>query len=205
MAAMDTFDHILSWKLKQGSHTFPGQDGGTCINEAAIVAAGLPYRPVRSVQDMPECFSRPICALATQLNDGATGEERQLLLPFVTRLACADTPEVEREREVYMAARLRWHQSFRERLAIFEGALAIGRQADLLVPEEVRTRLEYIQERLPRRPRWTSIRCSPRFRAGLPAFGRTAGRHRGPQGNLGDPELGRSGSRAHCGRVSKGS
>ncbi len=45
---METFDHILNWKLKQGSHTFPGPDGGTCINEAAIVAAGFPYRPVRS-------------------------------------------------------------------------------------------------------------------------------------------------------------
>jgi hypothetical protein len=147
MAAMDTFDHILNWKLKRGSHPFPGKDGGTCINEAATVAAGFPYRPVRSVQDMPECFSRPICALAMQLNDEADDEERQLLLPFVTCLACADTPEVEREREVYMASRLRWHQSFRERLAILEGALAIGRQADLLAPEEVRTRLAGVQQR----------------------------------------------------------
>jgi hypothetical protein len=142
---MDTFDHILNWKLKQGSHTFPGQDGGTCINEAAVVAAGFPYRPVRSVQDMPDCFSRPICALAMQLNDEARDEERQLLLPFVTRLACADTPEVEREREVYIASRLQWRQSFQERLAVLEGALAIGRQADGLAPEEVRTRLEDVQ------------------------------------------------------------
>ncbi len=72
---MDNFDHILNWKLKQGSHTFPGQDGGTCINEAAIVATGFPYRPVRSVQDMPTCFSRPICALAMQLNDDASDAE----------------------------------------------------------------------------------------------------------------------------------
>jgi hypothetical protein len=49
---MDTVDHILHWKLKPGSHTFPGQDGGTCINEAIIVVAGFPYRPFRSVQDM---------------------------------------------------------------------------------------------------------------------------------------------------------
>ena len=28
------------------------------------------------------------------LNDGATDEERQQLLPFVTRLACADTPRL---------------------------------------------------------------------------------------------------------------
>jgi hypothetical protein len=146
MAAMDTFDHILNWRLKQGSHTFPGQDGGTCINEAAIVAAGFPYRPVRSVQDMPDCFSRPICALAMQLNDEAEDAERQLLLPFVDRLACADTPEVEREREAYITARLRWRLPFRERLAILEGALAIGRQADAPAPEEVRTRLGSVQQ-----------------------------------------------------------
>jgi hypothetical protein len=143
---MDTFDHILNWKLKQGSHAFPGQDGGTCINEAAIVAAGFPYRPVRSVQDMPDCFSRPICALAMQLNDEATDEERQHLLPFVTRLACADTAEVEREREVYITMRLRFRRSFRDRVGILEGALAIGRQADPFPSEEVKVRLEIVQE-----------------------------------------------------------
>ena len=51
--AMGQFDHILNWKLKFGSHQFPGPDSGTCINEAAIVAAGFEYRPVRSVEDMP--------------------------------------------------------------------------------------------------------------------------------------------------------
>jgi hypothetical protein len=51
---MDDFDHILNWKLKAGSHPFPGKDGGTCINEAALVAAGFEYRPVRRVEDMPE-------------------------------------------------------------------------------------------------------------------------------------------------------
>ena len=54
---MDGFDHILNWKLKEGSHQFPGKDGGTCINEAAIVAAGFEYRPVRKVEEMPDCFS----------------------------------------------------------------------------------------------------------------------------------------------------
>jgi hypothetical protein len=142
---MDTFDHILNWKLEQGSHTFPGQDGGTCINEAAVVAAGFPYRPVRSVQDMPDSFSRPICALAMQLNDEATDEERQHLLPFVTRLACADTAEVEREREVYITTRLRFRRSFQDRVEILEGALAIGRQADGPAPEEVRTRMAAVQ------------------------------------------------------------
>jgi hypothetical protein len=147
MAAMDTFDHILNWKLKQGSHAFPGRDGGTCINEAAIVAAGFPYRPVRSVQDMPECFSRPICALAMQLNDEADDAERQLLLPFVDRLACADTPTVEREREAYIAARMGWRLPLREGIRVLECALAIGRQADVVPPKEVRTRLDGVQQR----------------------------------------------------------
>ncbi len=144
---MDNFDHILNWELKRGSHAFPGQNGGTCINEAAIVAAGLPYRSVRSIQDMPACFSRPICAFAMQLNDDASDTERQLLLPFVTRLACADTPEVEMVREVYIASRLRWRQSFQERLTILDGALAIGRQADTLTLEEVGTRLNGERQR----------------------------------------------------------
>src|SRR5215218_10501561 len=116
MAAMDKFGHILNWTLKQGSHTFPGQDGGTCINEAAIVAASFPFRPVRTVDDMPGCFSRPICRLAMQLNDEASDEERQMLLPFVTRLACADTAKVEREREMYITMPMRWRLPFHEGL-----------------------------------------------------------------------------------------
>jgi hypothetical protein len=53
------FATILNWRLLAGSHPFPGPDGGTCINEAAIVAAGLPYRAIRSSADCPPCFSRP--------------------------------------------------------------------------------------------------------------------------------------------------
>ncbi|WP_150117641.1 hypothetical protein [Microvirga vignae] len=143
---MDTFDHILNWKLKRGSHAFPGKDGGTCINEAAIVAAGFPYQPVRAVETMPACFSRPICRLAMLLNDEASDEERQQLLPFVTRLACADTAKVEWEREVYIAQHLRYRMSFQDRLEILEDALAIGRQAEVLAPAEVRSRLDAVQQ-----------------------------------------------------------
>ena len=146
---MDSFGPILNWRLKHGSHKFPGQDGGTCINEAAIVAAGFPYQPVRSVEDMPACFSRPICRLAMQLNDQANDEQRQHLLPFVTRLACADTPIVEREREAYIASRMRWCLPFREGLKVLEGALAIGRQANDLTAEEVRTRMETVRDHAP--------------------------------------------------------
>ena len=143
---MEAFDTILNWKLKRGSHTFPGPDGGTCINEAAIVAAGFPYQPVRSAYDMPACFSRPICTLALYLNDCSSDEERQQLLPFVTRLACADTAEVEQQREAYIGLRMRYRLPFREGLQILEGALAIGRQADGFAPEEVTTRLESVRQ-----------------------------------------------------------
>jgi hypothetical protein len=144
---MDGFDHILNWTLKVGSHPFPGPDGGTCINEAAIIAAGFPYQPVKSVEDMPECFSRPICRLAMQLNDGATDKERQRLLPFVTQLACADTPEIERARATYIAWHTARHFSFQDGLAVLEGALAIGRQANALELDTVRTRMGAVQGR----------------------------------------------------------
>src|SRR5215211_220885 len=102
MAAMDSFDHILNWRLKRGSHPFPGKDGGTCLNEAAIVAAGFEYRQIRFVNQMPKCFSRPICQLALLLNDQANDEERQRLLPYVTQLACADSRLVELKRAAYI-------------------------------------------------------------------------------------------------------
>src|SRR5215212_5753529 len=127
MTTMDGFDHILNWKLKAGSHRFPGQDGGTCINEAALVAAGFEYRPIRQAEDMPDCFSRPICRLAMWLNDVASDAERQRLLPFVTRLACADTPEIEREREAYIDVQSERAATFSDYVKVLEGALAIGR------------------------------------------------------------------------------
>nr|WP_043748772.1 hypothetical protein [Methylobacterium nodulans] len=140
--AMAQFDYILNWSLKAGSHRFPGPDGGTCINEAAIVAAGFPYQPVWRVGSMPRCFSRPICRLAMLLNDQADDVQRQRLLPFVTRLACADTPEVERLRQKYIDAHaFEAALSFEDGLTVLEGALAIGRQASLLGEDEVSERL----------------------------------------------------------------
>ena len=144
---MDGFDHILNWKLKAGSHQFPGRDGGTCINEAALVAAGFEYRSITRPEDMPACFSQPICRLAMQLNDEASEADRRRLLPFVTRLACADTPVVERKRAAYIARHTK-HLPIRRRLAfergleVLEGALAIGRQADVLALEDVRSRMD---------------------------------------------------------------
>src|SRR3954464_2243648 len=146
---MDDFDHILNWKLRTGSHRFPGKDGGTCINEAAIVAAGYQYRPICHVRQMPGCFSRPICSLAMTLNDQATDAERQRLLPFVTRLACADSAEIERKRAKYIADKTRTKVSFDRGLEILEGVLTIGRQADPLGVDEVQTRMASAQQNGP--------------------------------------------------------
>ena len=179
---MHTFDHVLNWTLKKGSHQFPGPDGGTCINEAAVVAASFPYRRVGAVDSMPECFSRPICRFAMMLNDQATDGERQRLLPFVTRLACADTPEVEKERADYINKSMGWTVSrdvaiacsvfqsggaalvightplcFERGLATLEGALAIGRQADTFPAHEVEARLAAVKAKAaPREPIPTS-------------------------------------------------
>ncbi|MGH1575591.1 hypothetical protein ACRAWG_39455 (plasmid) [Methylobacterium sp. P31] len=150
---MSNFDHILNWKLLRGSHDFPGPDGGTCINEAAVVACGFSYQPVGSVKRMPKCFSRPVCELAMQLNDGASDEERQRLMPFVTRLACADMPKIERERACYINVRIGRHRpfpgdfQFEEGLRVLEGALTIGRQADPIGMGEAASRLDAVRRR----------------------------------------------------------
>ena len=101
---MTGFDHILNWKLLSGSHEFPGPDGGTCINEAAIVAAGFEYKSVGNADDCPPCFSRVLSRYAIQLNDRLPDDQRQkLLTPFVTRLAgTADSSEVERMRAEFL-------------------------------------------------------------------------------------------------------
>jgi hypothetical protein len=100
-AAFAGFDKILNWKLLRGSHYFPGPDGGTCVNEAAIVAAGHSYRAVRSIEDCPASFSRPAATYAMFLNDLIENDElrRRVLMPFVMRLeGSADGPEGEKAR-----------------------------------------------------------------------------------------------------------
>ena len=145
---MEAFDHILNWKLKRGSHLFPGPDGGTCINEAALVAAGFSYRPIHFVWQMPRCFSRPICTLAMQLNDSASDDERQRLLPFVTRLACADKPSVERRRAAYIRSHVsKGRLTTKRGIEVLEGALAIGRQAEPLGPDLAKARMDAVKDK----------------------------------------------------------
>jgi len=82
------------------------------------------------------------------LNDSACEDDRQSLLPFVTRLACADTPEIERARAAYISRNMPRNYTrfpFDEGFRVLEGALAIGRQADLFATDEVRTRMEAVQ------------------------------------------------------------
>ena len=93
------FDHIFNWKLLAGSHDFPGPDGGTCINEAAIIAAGFEYKKVRDAADCPPCFSPVLSAYLIGINDMMPHGERQKLMRFVMRLSgSADTPVIEQQR-----------------------------------------------------------------------------------------------------------
>ena len=144
---MEGFDHILNWRLLRGSHEFPGTDGGTCINEAALIAAGFDYRRICNVTQMPSCFSRPVCEFAMLLNDQASNEERQRLLPFVMRLACADTNEVEQKRQRYISSKTTRFRSISDGIKILEGALAIGRQADSLALPLVEERMSAAREK----------------------------------------------------------
>jgi hypothetical protein len=113
---------------------------------------------------MPECFSRPICNLAMWLNDFATDRDRQRLLPYVTKLACADSPEVERARGAFIASRTCYRMTFDHGLGILEEALGIGRRAEPFEVTEVQTRMEVVQRAAPpltsppRRPKFAKVR-----------------------------------------------
>jgi hypothetical protein len=130
---------MLSWKLLRGSHDFPGPDGGTCVNEAAIVAAGYAYKSVQSIDDCPASFSRPMALFAMCLNDALDDDLRQeLLIPFVTRLAgSADVPAVERERAQFLMTRIvaevlapMLERSGHSQLAAYAGAVRTQRDFD---------------------------------------------------------------------------
>jgi len=99
----DNFHQLLNWKLQTGSHKFPGPDGGTCINEAAIVVAGFKYKSISSASDCPPCFSVVFSSYLLTLNDKMPDDVRQKLIPFATKLAgSADSNEIERERCEYI-------------------------------------------------------------------------------------------------------
>jgi hypothetical protein len=89
---------LLDWKLLPGSHQFPGPDGGTCVAEAAVVVAGLPYRAIARPEHAPPSFSRALTKFALTINDSCPDAVRQRLIPFVPRLADSADPAAEDSR-----------------------------------------------------------------------------------------------------------
>src|SRR5215216_122324 len=76
-------------------------------------------KPARSSFDSFSCPCAPRFAPAPAPSsssaifyDAANEVQRRQLIRFVTRLACADTPEVERERAAYIHSRTARHYSF---------------------------------------------------------------------------------------------
>jgi hypothetical protein len=99
MTDISRIQGLLDWKLLTGSHEWPGPDGGTCINEAAIVVAGFHYSPIGGPEDFPPCFSTELGMLLLSLNDALSDERRQKLMRFVLRLpGSKDVAKVERRR-----------------------------------------------------------------------------------------------------------
>src|SRR3954453_8151834 len=62
--------------------------------------------------------------------DLASTKERQRWLPFVMRLACADSEQIEQKRQTYISSKMIRSMSLDRGIEVLEGALAIGRQAD---------------------------------------------------------------------------
>ena len=100
-------------------------------------------------------ISRPLAECSNSL---ATDAERQRLLPFVTRLACADTRAVEVNRAAFIRSKSVADHSFDYGLKVLEEALAIGRQAEAIPAADVRSRMEEFQSRASRS---TSLADSP--------------------------------------------
>ena len=99
MTDISNIKSLLDWQLLKGSHTWPGPDGGTCINEVAIVVAGCRYQEVTGPEDLPRSFSRELGILLLCLNDSLSDEHRQELKRFVLRLpGSRDSVSIEVDR-----------------------------------------------------------------------------------------------------------
>jgi hypothetical protein len=92
-------------KLDRGAHGLPSREHPElCINEAAVIAAGLPYRPVGDVKDFPACFSKPIGYFALELDEMMPPKVCQRrLMPFVCRIAgTRGSARIEKKRIVHI-------------------------------------------------------------------------------------------------------
>jgi hypothetical protein len=78
------------------------------------------------------------------LNDMSSDESASACCPYVTRLACADTPEIEKKRAPTCPQHAHYCGAYivdmGKALEVLDGALAIGRQADLFAADEVHAR-----------------------------------------------------------------
>lgn len=87
---------INTIELTSGSHDSP--QAGLCVMEAVAYIKGEPH------SDHPACACPVVTAFALRTNDWMNYEERQLLKPFILRIAGSKAaPEIERQR-AYMAA-----------------------------------------------------------------------------------------------------
>jgi hypothetical protein len=84
-----------------------------------------------------------------------------------SRLACADVPEVEAQRAACIKSKATPSYSFDYGLKVLEEALAIGRQADPLGPDEASSRMKEVQARATGRPLSRTGRSSQRSKSGL--------------------------------------
>jgi hypothetical protein len=82
------------------------------------------------------------------LNDQASNKERQRLLPFVMRLACADSKKIEQKRQTYISSKMLRYMSLDRGIEVLEGALAIGRQADPIAVPMLEERMSSAREKV---------------------------------------------------------
>jgi hypothetical protein len=76
-----------------------------CINEAVAWWAGEPH------SDRPRCLSRVIGDFTCQWNDSLSNADRQLLVPFIPRLAGTAASDAVEERREWMIADWGWRVS----------------------------------------------------------------------------------------------
>jgi hypothetical protein len=111
MTDIKPLSDLLNWKLLAGTHEWPGPDGGTCINEAAIVAAGFAYRSIRSPADCPPCFCPILSAYLIKVNDIFDDASRQKLIKFIPKLPGSYDSSVAWDRHQYILKRT--HEIFK--------------------------------------------------------------------------------------------
>ena len=69
-------------------------------------------------------------------------------MPFVMRLACADSEEVEQRRQTYISSEMIPFMSMSKGIEVLEGALAIGRQADPIALPVMEGRMSAAREKV---------------------------------------------------------